>query len=390
MITLKNNQIQDILNHKAVVENGIDDILKMTLNAVMYAERQASLQEQKDPKNKANVYRDTKVNGYGRQLSLTIPRDRLGMFKPLLMFVLKEENEEMNRLCYELYTSGFTTHKVKDVVEKIYAKQYDQATFSNMKQTFKGELEAWRARSLDSRYPVVYLDIIHTKVRRDSKVEGQAFYAVLAVKEDYTREVIALYNSPTESASEWEQVLKKIKKRGVQEIDLVVANGLTGLEDKIVAQYPKASFQKCVVHFKHNILHRVRSKEKAAMAADLKDIFDIGDNKYTKEDAYQRANTIASRWGQKYPSINKILQRENLRNCLTCLEFNFKVRSMIYTTNALERINKKFRAALKMRNEMPTIDAVLLLLSAIARKMETTTYSYPIHNFRCETTFLPK
>ncbi len=390
MITLKNDQIQETLNHKAVVENGINDILKMTLNAVVYAERQASLQEQKDPKNKANVYRDTKVNGYGRQLSLTIPRDRLGMFKPLLMFVLKAENEEMNRLCYELYTRGFTTQQVKDVIERIYVKGYDQAAFSSIKQTFKGDLEAWRARSLDSRYPVVYLDTIHTKVRRDGKVEGETFYAVLAVKEDYRREVIALYNSPTESASGWEEVLKKIKERGVQKIDLVVANGLTGLKDKVLAQYPKASFQKCVTHLKHNILHRVRSKEKAAMAADLKDIFDIGDNRYTKQDAYQRTNTIASKWGQKYPAIDTILQQENLQNYFTCLDFNFKVRPMIYTTNALERLNAAFRAALKIRNEIPTIDAVLLLLSAIAYKMETTTYSYPIHNFRCEITFLPK
>ena len=182
-------------------------------------------------------------------------------------------------------------------------------------------------------------------------------------------------------------MLKKIKNRGVQEIDLVVADGLKGLEDKVLAYYPKAAFQKCVTHLKRNILYRVRPKEKAEMAADLKDIFDIVDNSYTKENAYKRANTIASKWGKKYPSIKRMLDKENLRSYLTCLDFNFKMRSMIYTTNALERLNKEFRAALKIRNSMPSIDSVLLLLSGVAFKMEKTTYSYPVNNFRYETSF---
>ena len=387
MLTLKNNQIQEILNHKAVLENGINDILKMVLNALMYAERQAFLQGQKDHlKNKANGYRSIKINGYGRQLALAIPRDRLAMFKPLLLLALKEEAAEINRLCYELYISGCTTRKIKGIFERIYGKKYGQATISSMVQTFKEELAEWRSRSLDSRYPVVYLDAIHAKVRRGGKVEVEAFYVALAIKEDYTREVIALYNNPTESASGWEEVLKQIKKRGTQDIDIVVADGIAGLEDKVLAQYPKASFQKCVTHLKRNILHRVRPKEKAEMATDLKDIFDITNNGYTKQEAYKRAKAIASKWGKKYPSIKNMLGEANLRSYLTCLDFNLKTRSIIYTTNALERLNKEFRGALKIRNAMPTIDSVLLLLSAIACKMEKKTYSYPIDNFSCETT----
>lgn len=90
MTSLKNDQIQAVFNKKVVRKDGINDILKMTLDAIMYAERKAFLQKDNNENNKANGYRPIKVNGYGRLLSLAVPRDRIGTFKPLLMLTLKE------------------------------------------------------------------------------------------------------------------------------------------------------------------------------------------------------------------------------------------------------------------------------------------------------------
>lgn len=387
MINLTNDQIQEILNQKTTLENGINEVLKMALNAIMHGERTAYLREQKDPKNKANGYRPVKVNGYGRQLALAIPRDRLGVFKPLLMMALKEQEAEIHQLCYELYRGGMSTRKISKVFEKIYGKNYSKSTISNMTQTFKEDLEAWRSRPLEKRYLVIFLDAIHVKVRRDDKVQGEAFYIAVGIKEDYSREIIVIFNNPTESASGWEIVLKDIKKRGVQEVNLVVADGITGLEDKVLKHYPSASFQKCVTHIKRNIINKIRPKDKPSIAEDLNCIFDITDNQYTKEEAYKVSNQVALKWEKKYPFIKKILSEENLRPYFTCLDFNFKVRTMIYTTNSIERLNKEFRSALKIRNAMPSIDSVLLLLSAIACEIEKTTYAYPLNILKKEPTF---
>ena len=195
MIDLTTNQIQSILNNKAIAEDGINTILKMSLNAIMHAEREAFLKEDACLNNKANGYRPIRVNGYGRQLALAIPRDRLGIFRPLLMLSLKEQEQEVHQLCYELYREGLTTRKISKIFEKIYRKKFAQKTISNMTQTFKEQLKAWRERPLENRYLVVYLDAIHSKVRRHDKVQGEAFYVALAIKEDYTREVVALYNN---------------------------------------------------------------------------------------------------------------------------------------------------------------------------------------------------
>ena len=165
MITLTDKQLQQVLNEKASVEEGMNQILGMVLNTIMYSERVHFLKEQSNRDNKANGFRPIKVNGYGRQLSLAIPRDRLGTFQPLLMLTLKEQEQEVHNLCFELYKEGLTTRRLAKIMEKLYGKKYSRSTVSDMSQTFKSTLEKWRKRSLEGRYLVVYLDVIQAKVR---------------------------------------------------------------------------------------------------------------------------------------------------------------------------------------------------------------------------------
>jgi len=387
MLKLSNQQIQDLLNTKATAEDGLNDILKMTLNAIMYSERKEFLRLKNNKENKANGYRPIKVQGYGKLLQLAIPRDRLAMFKPIFMLHLEDENKNLQNMCFELYKEGLTTSKISKILDKVFHTKYSKSSISNMSQTFCESLKQWRERKLDNRYVALYIDAIHAKVRRET-VQGEAFCVALGVREDFTREVIAMYNSPTESAAAWEEVLKDIKQRGVEKIDLVVADGLPGLEEKVLTHFPEALFQKCVTHLKRNILTKIRPQDKPAMVADLECLFDVSDNTHTKEKAYTIAADLREKWGKKYPALKKMLDPEALRPYLTCLDFNFKIRTMIYTTNWIERLNKEFRRALKIRNAMPSVDSVLFLLSAIARDMEEGTYSYPVSNLGYEPKFL--
>lgn len=384
-----NEEFQKMLNYKAE-KIGLNEILRMIINTIMHLERKAFLEEEKDPKNKGNGYRPVSMMGYGGLLILAIPRDRLGKFKPLLLYALKEHKHMIYKFSKAFYLRGVTTRKIKEIFEILYGKKYSQATISKMIQSFKEELENWRTRTLDSRYPVVYLDATFQKVRRGNKVSSEAFYIALAVKEDHTREIIGIYNFPTESASGWEKVLKELKKRGLQEINIVVADGLTGLENSVLAQYPRAAFQKCVAHFKRNMGKRVSKKEEAEMEADLKDLFVLEDNSYDKKKAYERAEKIRNKWGKKYPSMKKLLSKEHLRNYLTYLNFDTKIQSNIYTTNVLERLNGVFKDALHVRRVMPSVESTLLLISGVAINVEKKVYSKPIYNFADDGDLLEK
>ena len=237
-----------------------------------------------------------------------------------------------------------------------------------------------------ARYVALYLDALASKVMRGN-VQGEAFYVALAVREDKTREVICINNNPTESAMGWEEVLINLKSRGIQTIDIIIADGLVGLEEKVLTHFPRAKFQKCVTHFKRNILYKMRPGDRQAMAVDLASLFNITDNSYTKEQAYACALELCEKWKKQYSFVSRLLSKESLRTHLTCLDFDFRVRSMIYTTNWIERLHKEFRRALKIRNAMPSVDSVLFLLSAIAIDMEKGVYSYPVTSLHHAPTF---
>jgi len=386
MLDLSKQQMQDILNTKATAENGINELLEMTINAIMYCERKEHLRLKNNPKNKANGYRPIKAQGYGKLLQLAIPRDRLGTFKPIFMATLEDEQKNFNNMCFELYREGLTVRRTSKLLQRVFGAKYSRTSISNMNKNFYKILQEWRERQLDKRYPIVFVDAIHTKVKRE-KVQGEAFYVALAVREDLTREVILIDNNPTESAKGWDEMFDKIKQRGVEEIDLVVADGIAGLEDKVLKHFPKTAFQKCVAHFKDNLLGKIHNDHREEMKLHLNQLFNIADNTYTKEKAYKLTEKLGEHWKKKYPSMKNIFSKEAMRPYFTCLDFNFKTRTMLYTTNWIERLNKEFRRALKIRNSMPSIDSVLFLLSAIAKDMGEGTYSYPVTSLRAEPKF---
>lgn len=138
-------------------------------------------------------------------------------------------------------------------MHKIYGKYYSKSAISNIISTFYSQMEQWRERPLDSTYLAVYIDAIHLKIRRGT-VSSEAFYILLGVKEDYTREVIGIINIPSESATGWKEVLQSIKTRGVQKIGLIISDNLTALDTVIPLVFRDVAHQKCVVHLKRNIL----------------------------------------------------------------------------------------------------------------------------------------
>jgi putative transposase len=133
-------------------------------------------------------------------LTLSIPRDRLGVFKPVLLGLLDQQEEQVQNLYFELYGKGLTTRQIEEVIEDIYGSSYSKSSISRITTDFGALVESWLSRSLDSYYPIIYIDAIHVKVRRDC-VATESFYVLLGLKEDLTREVLSIVNIPQESAS---------------------------------------------------------------------------------------------------------------------------------------------------------------------------------------------
>ena len=382
MIQLTKLQLQQELNNLITQEQGLNEILTMVLNALMYSER-ADFLATKNPGNKANGYRFAQAKGHGKLLSLSIPRDRLGIFKPLILTALREEEERVQEVCFELYGKGLTTRDIGPIVGKLYGQEYSPSAISRISQKFQEQMEQWRTRPLEKYYPVVYLDATYIKVRRDT-VCNEAFYVVLGLREDTTREVLAIENLPQESAQGWADILASLRRRGVETINLIIGDGLAGLETAAGQHFPKASFQKCVVHWKRNMLYRLRSIHKEEMAKDLARLFDIADSSYTPEKAFQRAAELQDKWAPVYPVVRRFFEPNELASYFTYLSYPISVRPMLYTTNWIERLHKEFRRTIKIRNALPSVEATLLLLCKVACDQEAGAYRYPIPSFKFE------
>jgi putative transposase len=382
---LTNLQIESVLKEFLNKEKGLNEILEMVMNSLMYSERESYL-ESDEGKNKGNGYRLGKAFGRGKQLELRIPRDRLGQFYPVLLTLLRDQDSQIYDLSFALYSKGLTTRDIGDVLEVIYGRNYSKSTISNINVSFYEQMEDWRRRDLDKEYLVVYIDAIWEKVKRDT-IRSEAFYIIMGLKKDFTREVIGIVNIPTESSVGWEHALSELKEIGVEDIHLFVSDGLKSLETAVSKVFNKSVHQKCIVHLQRNLLAHVRSEHKQEVANDFKEVLSPDDKKYTKELAFERLEAFCQKWGKYYRHIKRLPQKEDICYYFNYLDYNYQIRRMIYTTNWIERFNKSCRRTLKIRNSFPSPEAALALITSVAIEKGEKKYKYPIHNFKFEEKF---
>ncbi len=381
-MNLTKKQTEEVLSKFLEKENGLNDVLQMTLNAMMYSERTEHLKQDID--NKGNGYRLGKVFGFGSQLELRIPRDRQSAFMPTILALFRDQEQYLKEVSFQMYSKGLTTRDISEVMETIYGSHYSKSTISNISKSFYEQMEAWRNRDLDNHYLAFYIDGLHVKLKRGGRYQNECFYIILGLKEDYTREVIAIVNFPNESAQGWKEIFSSLKERGVGSVGIIVSDGLVGLDRAISEYFPATPHQKCIVHLQRLLQAYVSREDRAELAQNIRDILSPDDTNYTKEMAYQALCDLAEKWKPKYKSLyNKIINLE-WQPYFTYLDYDVRVRRMLYTTNWIERFNKSARRTLKVRGAFPNEESVLALITSTAIDKSEKTYKYPIYNFKFE------
>ncbi len=383
------SQLQKILDEN-VNDYGANKLIEFVFNSLMKLERQAFMAENKSSNNKGNGYRSRCFSSLSGKIQFKIPRDRFGQFYPFILEILKKQEQEIRELAFQLYAKGLSTRDIENVFANVFGTNYKKSTISNISQEFKELLTNWRNRPLEKNYPIIMIDAIHSKLRRLDSVETEAFCVVVGVREDKSRDILALENIPTESAAGWEFLFNRLKSRGLQTTKLVVADGLAGLENVVSKVFENAKFQKCVTHFKRSLLAKVRNSDKSEISDDLKEIFCVEQERYTKEIALKNLDNFAKKWGDKYRFIRNLSNREDVVYYFTFLEFDHRIQRLIYTTNWIENLNKQFRKVLKIRNSMPSDESVLLLLSKVAMDKVDKYLNYPIYQFKFDKILFPE
>jgi transposase-like protein len=310
MIMLKHNKILETSLKNLRIsfsELSLDQFLASTIDSLMEMERGEYLEQATDRKDKGNGFYGRAFNSLRKNcLRIHVPRTRTGDFSPNTLELVKISQDQVNELCLSLYKKGMTSRDISDLIKEMFGEGVSATKITNLSKVFNKFRDAWENSKLEKRYLAVFCDCLFITVRRGDNYSREAVYIAYGVRDDFKREILALSINPTESAEEWGCIYEKMKKRGVIKIDLIIADGLAGLENEIHRVFPKTKFQKCVVHKMRNILNKTRPKDKKEMAEDLKELFDNFDDGATIENALKKVDKLCTKWKKRVPLFKKI------------------------------------------------------------------------------------
>lgn len=307
--------------------------------------------------NRRNGYSPKRLRTDQGEVEVAVPRDREGSFEPQLVPKHQRHFGGFDDKILAMYARGMTVRDIRSHLEEMYGVEVSPDLISKVTDGVLDELAAWRSRPLERVYFVVYLDALMVKIRTKGTVRNQAVYVAVGIPGEGTREVLGLWVQETEGAKFWSSVLDELRRRGVEDIFVLCTDGLTGMGDAVEAIFPQAVFQTCIVHVVRSSTRFVPWKDRKAVCADLRTIYTAVD----AEAAEVALEAFEAKWDDSYPTVAKAWRRR-WAEITPFLSFPEEMRRAIYTTNAVEALNRNLRKALKNRGHMPNEQAALKLL----------------------------
>lgn len=325
--------------------------------------------------NSRNGKRPKQLRTPNGDVTIQIPRDRNGDFQSRLLSEQQMSNQLEEKII-SLYAKGISTRDIQDTLEDLYGIEVSPATVSKITDKVWSLVEDWQNRPLASIYPIIYLDGIHLKIRRDGKVENTAVYVVLGIDLNGHRDVLGHWvGYGSEGSNFWLTVLSDLQARGVEDVYIACVDGLTGFSDAIESIFPKTAVQRCIVHQIRNSMRFVAHKDRRAFARDLKAVYRAP----TRELAETALLELADAWSDKY-SVAIRSWENNWNDLTTMFDYPKDVRRLIYTTNAIENYNRQLRKVTKTKAAFPTVEAARKLLF-LANRNVTAKWTAPVQDW---------
>ena len=318
-----------------------------------------------------NGYKSKRVNSSYGSMEIDVPQDRRSTFEPQIVKKRQKDISDIDQKIISMYAKGMTTRQISDTIEDIYGFETSEGFISDVTDKIMPQIEDWQNRPLDEIYPVVYIDAIHYSVRDEGIIRKLAAYVILGITVDGKKDVLSISVGDNESSKYWLSVLNELKNRGVKDILVICADGLSGIKEAISAAFPNTEYQRCIVHQVRNTLKYVPDKDRKAFAKDLKTIYQA----VNEEKALEALDRVTEKWTPKYPNSMK-RWKDNWDVISPIFKFSDTVRKVIYTTNAIESLNSTYRKLNRQRSVFPSDKALLkaLYLSTFeATKKWTTT-----------------
>lgn len=356
----------------------LKDMFKDALQEMLEAELEIELGYSKGDKKNKNT--DNRRNGYSQktvktefgEIPLEVPRDREGDFEPMVVPKHKRDISGIEEKVISLYGRGMSTRDIGEVINDIYGVEISAEMVSKMTDKILPSILEWQNRPLDPIYPFVFMDAIHYKVREDGQIKNKAAYVVLGVDLDGYKDVLGIWIGENESSKFWLGVLNDLKNRGVEEVLIFSVDGLAGLKEAILATYPKAEVQRCIIHQLRNSFKYVSYKHLREFSKDFKAVYKATN----EEEAIENLARVEEKWGNKYPYAIKSWET-NWDVLSPFFKYPPEIRTIMYTTNIIEGFHRQLRKVTKTKTMFPSdqaLEKILYLASQNAIKKWTQRY----------------
>lgn len=377
---------EDILGESGLLKQLSKRLIERALTGELNHHLKAEQEIEFDEPTPENSPRGNSRNGYSKktiqsdhgEMDLAIPRDRNGEFEPVLVPKHQRRLAGLDEKILVLYARGLSTRDISAQLEELYGVNISPALISEVTDTVSDEVKAWQVRPLDEVYPILYLDALYVNIKVAGRVSKRAVYVVLGVNGEGNKELLGLWigEAEAEGAKFWLKVLTDLKNRGLKDILIACCDGLVGFPQAIEALYPKTQVQLCIVHLIRNCLRYVPWKDSKAVAADLKPIYQAA----TLEEAEAALDAFSVKWDALYPVISQIWIR-HWENIIPIFDYPMDIRKVIYTTNAIESLNRSLRKVIKTKAVFPDEESVFKLMY-LAMNNIAKRWNRPIKNWK--------
>ncbi|MFF3001184.1 IS256 family transposase [Streptomyces sp. NPDC057950] len=321
----------------------------------------------KDGGNSRNGTRSKTVLTDIGPVEIDVPRDREGSFEPAIVKKRQRRLTGVDEMVLSLSAKGLTHGEISSHLAEVYGASVSKTTISTITDKVMDGMAEWQNRPLDRVYPVVFIDAINVKIR-DGQVANRPIYVALAVTAEGHRDILGLWaGDGGEGAKHWLRVLSELKNRGVDDVLMLVCDGLKGLPDAVGEVWPRTVVQTCVVHLLRASFRYAARQDWDKIAKALKPVYTAP----TEDAATTRFLEFAETWGKKYPAIVRLWE-SSWAEFTPFLQFDAEIRRIVCTTNSIESVNARIRKAVRARGHFPTEQAALKCVYMAVMSLDPT------------------
>ncbi len=310
-----------------------------------------------------NGYRERQLNTRVGTLTLRVPRDREGKFSTRLFERCQRSERALILALQEAYVTGVSTRKVSRITEKLCGTEFSKDQVSRMAQALDEELDRWRQRRFDRRYPYLVIDARYEHVREDGHVMSEGVLTVEGIDQQGYRQLIGIAVAPGEDKSSWGEILRSLIERELDpsKVVCVTSDDHLGLREALQRYFPHAAWQRCQAHYQQNAASKVPRRDRVAVHDQLRDVFAAPNH----EEAQRRAEQMIEQWSRRVPAFAEWLE-DTIEQPLTVFQLPKGHRLRLRTTNNLEKYHQEVKRRTRVVRIFPNRRSCLRLVTALA------------------------